>query len=179
MELVYKCRYVVDRLGVKLISDSATKLVLAPSKGRIIALAATGHIRGMTSGLCIIDEGAWVPTSVMQGSILPMLASVPGGGSLVSATTPAGQRGWFYDWYEHGGDVYDRWKIPYTEVKRITPEYATQYRMSVSRQVWAAEMLCSFEESGGGLWNPDLIDSMFREDVPFQAPDLPAAPWAT
>lgn len=179
VELVYKCRYVVDQLGLKLASDSATKLILGATGGRIIALAATGHIRGMTAGMCIIDEGAWVPTPVMQGSVLPMLAAVPGGGCLVSATTPAGQRGWFYEWYENGGENYDRWMVPYTEVKRITPEYAAQYKASVSRQVWAAEMLCSFEESGGGLWNPDLIDSMFRDEMPFQAPSLPAAPWAS
>ncbi|MEW1679252.1 hypothetical protein AB0O47_39295, partial [Streptomyces noursei] len=30
VELVYKCRHVVDQLGVKLSSDSATKLVLGP-----------------------------------------------------------------------------------------------------------------------------------------------------
>ena len=69
-----------------------------------------------------------------------MLAAVPGGGCLVSATTPAGQRGWFYEWFEHGGDTYSRWKVPYTQVKRITKEYAAQYRASVSRQVWAAEL---------------------------------------
>jgi hypothetical protein len=178
VELVYKCRYVVDQLKIKLASDSATKLVLGPTGGRIIALAATGHIRGMTAGMCIIDEGAWVPTAVMQGSVLPMLAAVPGGGCLVSATTPAGQRGWFYEWFQNGGEQYNRWMVPYTEVKRITPEYAAQYKASVSRQVWAAEMLCSFEESGGGLWNPDLVDGMFRDEVPFQAPELPAAPWA-
>ncbi|MGW5820061.1 terminase large subunit domain-containing protein [Streptomyces noursei] len=178
VELVFKCRYVVDQLGLKLASDSATKIVLKATGGRIIALAATGHIRGMTAGMCIIDEGAWVPTSVMQGSVLPMLAAVPGGGSLVSATTPAGQRGWFYDWFSNGGDNYHRWKVPYTEVKRITPEYAAQFKASVSRQVWAAEMMCSFEESGGGLWNPDLIDSMFREEMSFDVPSLPQAPWS-
>lgn len=177
VELVYKCRHVVDQLGLKLASDSATKLVLGATGGRIIALAATGHIRGMTAGMCIIDEGAWVPTPVMQGSVLPMLAAVPGGGCLVSATTPAGQRGWFWEWFELGNDQYHRWKVPYTEVKRITPEYAAQYKASVSRQVWAAEMLCSFEESGGGLWNPDLIDGMFRDEMPFEVPNLPQAPW--
>lgn len=130
----------VDQLGLKLASDAATKLVLDSTGGRIVALAATGHIRGMTAGMCIIDEGAWVPTSVMQGSVLPMLAAVPGGGCLVSATTPAGQRGWFYEWYEMGGSEYDRWMIPYTQVKRISKEYAASYKASVSRQVWAAEL---------------------------------------
>ncbi|MFF2812060.1 hypothetical protein ACFVT2_33770 [Streptomyces sp. NPDC058000] len=40
-----------------------------------------------------------------------------------------------------------------------------------------AEMLCSFEELGGGLWNPNSVDSIFREKSHFAAPEFPKAPW--
>lgn len=182
-ELIFRCRSIMSALGIELRGDAATKLEVAHSGGRIIALAGSGHIRGMTAGLVLADEMAWISESVMFGSVLPMLASIPGGGRMVCCTTPAGQRGVFYKWWTEGGDAFDRWKIPYTQVKRISPEFVEAYRRAAPRQVFAAELECSFEASGGGLWDPALIDSMFipegdEAQVPVRLPRMPAAPWA-
>lgn len=179
-EIIVKARAVAHALGLRLVRDAAKSIVL-PTGGRIIALAGRGQVRGMTGGLVIVDEGAWLPDQVMTATVLPMLAAVPGGGALVAASTPAGQRGWFYEWYELGGDAYARWRVPYTDVPRITEEYAEQYRAAVPRQVWAAEMLCSFEESGGGVWLPQLVDQAFvaADTVPVALPTVPEIDWST
>lgn len=177
-EIVVKARDVARGLGLRLVRDAAKSLTL-PTGGRIIALAGKGQVRGMTGGLVIVDEGAWLPDQVMTSVVMPMLAAVPGGGALVAASTPAGQQGWFYEWFEQGGDSYARWRVPYDQVPRITAEYAEQYRAAVPRQVWAAEMLCSFEESGGGVWLPQLVDAAFTPaaDMPLALPDIPAIDW--
>lgn len=178
-EIIVKAREVAHALGLRLLRDAAKSLTL-PTGGRIIALAGKGQVRGMTGGLVIVDEGAWLPDQVMTATVLPMLAAVPGGGALVAASTPAGCQGWFWDWFENGGAPYDRWKVPYTEVPRITPEYAEQYKAAVPRAVWAAEMLCDFTESGNGVWLPSLVDAAFVDaaDVPLDLPDIPAIDWS-
>lgn len=179
-EIIVKARDVAVGLGLRLVRDAAKTIVLA-NGGRIMALAGRGQVRGPTAGLVVVDEGAWLPDQVMTSVVMPMLAAVPGGGALVAASTPAGQQGWFHDWYELGGDNYARWKVPYTEVPRITEAYAEQYRAAVPRQVWAAEMLCSFEESGGGIWLPQLVDAAFvdADTVPVDLPVIPDIDWST
>lgn len=176
-EIIQKVRVLCRVLGVPLSSDAATKVVVAGSGGRIIALAASGSIRGMTGGLVLVDEGCFVMDSTIQAGVLPMLSAVPGGGSFISASTPFGPRGWFWEWWVSDSDRYRRWKVDWTSVPRITPEYAEEYRARVPRHVYASELLVEFAESGGGMWAPELIEAVFaqREEFPFIKPS--PAPW--
>ncbi|WP_414167147.1 terminase large subunit domain-containing protein [Streptoverticillium reticulum] len=172
-ELIRKAHTICERLGLPLIRDAATYLVL-PTGGRIIALPGTGAVRGYTGNI-LADEGAWLADPVMHGVIMPMLSTLPGGGILAAASTPAGQRGWYYSWWATGGDLYQRWKVPWTECPRITPAYERTYRASVPAHVAAAELDCSFEASAGGVFRPTLIDAAFtREQTGLLLPDFTA-----
>lgn len=177
-EIILKCRHVVQAMGVKLVRDAATFLVL-PNGGRIVALAGSGHIRGMTGSLVVVDEAAFLSPTVMTASVLPMLSSIPGGGTLVCASTPAGCQGFFWDWFERGGAEYSRWKVPYTQVPRLTEENVRQLKAAMPASVWAAEMLCEFRESGNGIWLPTLVDCAFvdQAEVPIELPDIPTIDW--
>ncbi|MGW2419011.1 terminase large subunit domain-containing protein [Streptomyces sp. NPDC001709] len=178
-EIIQKIRVLCQVLGVPLSADAATKVVVAGSGGRVIALAASGSIRGMTGGLILVDEGAFVPDSAIQAGVLPMLSAVPGGGSFLSATTPFGPRGWFHAWWVSDSDRYRRWKVDWTTVPRITQEYHDEYKARVPRFVYASELLVEFAESGGGIYAPELIEAMFvkREEFPFFMPKPAPAPW--
>lgn len=179
-EIIHKVRRIAATLGIPLSREAQTFVTLF-NGGRIIALAGTGNIRGMSGSLVICDESAWVHDHVMTGSVLPMLAAIPGGGVLCCASTPAGPSGFFFSWWSNGGSMYSRWKVPYTEVPRLTEENVRALKSAMPSSVWAAEMLCSFEDSGGGVWLPSLVDQAFvpASSIPLELPTVPPIDWST
>ncbi|MFJ3856126.1 LAGLIDADG family homing endonuclease [Streptomyces sp. NPDC090085] len=178
-EIIHKVRGIVGHLDIPLKREAQTFVTLF-NGGRIIALAGKGHIRGMTGGLVMIDEAAFLHDEVVHASVLPFLASVPGGGTLVCASSAGGETGFFWQWFTQGGDTYQRWRIPYTDVPRLTEDNVMALKSAMPRTVWASEMLCDFSSSGGGVWLPSLVEAAFvpESTIPLQLPTVPAIDWA-
>jgi hypothetical protein len=57
---------------------------------------------------------------------MPMLATVQG--SIVALSTPAGRIGQFFEWWEHGGDNWEREKVDVYQCSRIDPVFIEDQR---------------------------------------------------
>ncbi|MBB3665953.1 hypothetical protein FB384_004912 [Prauserella sediminis] len=183
--LVSKVRRFAEALGIELTRDAATFLRL--TNGSTI-YALPGHadtVRGYSPELLIIDEAAYTAEDLYT-ACLPMLAAT--GGDLVAISTPRGRDGWFWhEWNGEGADGWERIEVPYTEISRISEEFITQQKASMSAERFAAEYECSFNSSTFGLFNaadiaaagprplpdegglPDPWQIMARNRAPFQA----------
>ncbi|MBH1932783.1 hypothetical protein I5Q34_00475 [Streptomyces sp. AV19] len=163
--LILKCKKIAQAAGLTLYRDAVTMLHLAPgSRGRIIAIPASGSVRGLSTGLMAVDEGAWVGDEVYFAVLLPMLAAVPGS-SLVAASTPRGQTGWWYRAHEQEGEAWRRWSATWRDTGgRVSAEWVEAYRASVPAHVAAAEIDCDFVGSVGGVFSAQLIDGMFTDN---------------
>jgi hypothetical protein len=51
-------------------------------------------------------------------------------------STPYGKRGEFYEAWQNGGDSWERYMVPATEVSRITPEFFAEERRSLPEFVY-------------------------------------------
>src|SRR5262249_55613339 len=81
--------------------QTQTELELA-NGSRVLSLPENEEgVRGFSSvGLLVIDEASRVSDD-LYFAVRPMLAV--SGGRLVALSTPYGQRGWFYEEWDHGG----------------------------------------------------------------------------
>ena len=143
-------------------AESALRLELA-NGSRIVSLPGKeATVRGFSGvRLLVIDEAARVPEDLYY-AVRPMLAV--SGGRLVALSTPFGQRGWFYEAWEHGGD-WQRVKVTARECARIFPAFLEEERAAMLPWVFAQEYLCSFEVAEGNVFAPDLIQAALSADV--------------
>jgi len=138
-------------------------------------------IRGFANArLIIIDEAARVPDDVDR-AVRPMLAV--SGGRLLCLSTPYGRRGFFYEAWANGGDDWQRFEVPATEVPRITPEFLAAERRAHGEAWFRQEYLCSFEALEGLVYPdfarclvPALPGHVRREDAGWRLAGVPATP---
>jgi len=114
---------------VQVARETALTLTLA-NNSRIVALPGSEEtVRGFSGvSLLVIDEAARVD-DILYRSLRPMLAV--SGGRLVAMTTPWGRRGWFYDEWTHGGDVWHRTSVAAEDCPRISAEFLAEERRSL------------------------------------------------
>jgi hypothetical protein len=117
-------------------------------QSRIVSLPCKADtIRGFANvRLLVIDEAARVPDDLYR-SVRPMLAV--SGGRLVCLSTPWGRRGFFYDAWAHGGDIWHRIAVPASMVSRIRPEHLEEERQVQGPSWFRQEYECSFEALKG------------------------------
>jgi hypothetical protein len=150
-ELLRRSRFLLTGLRPAVaISAESTYLLELANGSRIISLPATEDtIRGYSSvSLLIIDEAARVPDELYY-TLRPML--VVSNGRLLGLTTPAGQRGWFYEaWVSD--QPWTRIKIIAEECPRIAAAVLAEERETMTAEMFASEWECEFG---------DTIDSVF------------------
>ena len=141
-------------LGYPIPSESYRKMGLELANGsRVEALPGTEKtVRGFSAvDLLILDEAARVEDGLYH-AIRPMLAV--SGGRLIMLSTPWGKRGVFYqEWTE--GIGWERYRIPASEVPRISPAFLEEERRTLGRWLYSQEYECIFGEN---------IDAVFRHD---------------
>jgi hypothetical protein len=121
---------------------------------RIKAMPATETtVRGFTADLVVIDEAAYTKDAFYE-SILPSLAISEG--ELVLASTPHGERGFFYYEWEQGED-WVRYEVPATECPRIQPEFLEQERRRRSERYFLQEYMCKFMPTKGQVFSRELV----------------------
>jgi hypothetical protein len=76
-------------------------------------------------------------------------------GRLVCLSTPFGQRGFFFDEWQHGGDAWHRVRITWRDCPRIAPDFIAGERRSLGDSWVGQEYECSFQ-SLQGLVYPDF-----------------------
>jgi hypothetical protein len=143
--------------------ESATRLELT-NGSRIVALPGSENtVRGYSSpALVLIDEAARVPDD-LYSSLRPMLAV--GEGRLVALSTPWGRRGWFYTAWQHGGDAWQRFRVPAADCPRITPEFLADELREVGPLRYASEYLCEFVDTEEQFFASALIERALSADV--------------
>ena len=87
------------------------------------------------------------------------------GGGLWLMSTPNGKRGFFYETWEHGGADWERVKVTGEECPRISREFLEEERRVFGDRLFRQEYLCEFVETGGGVFDVDLLQRAVREDV--------------
>lgn len=161
-ELFRKCLATFNALGRPVPTDAETQLQLELANGaRLIALPGKdGTVRGYSGAkLLIVDEASRVSDDLYR-AVRPMLAV--SGGRLVALSTPFGKRGWWFEEWMNGGEVWERYRIPATMCPRIAPAFLEEERRSLGEWWFEQEYLCEFREA---------IDSVFSHDAVMAALD--------
>jgi hypothetical protein len=122
-----------------------------------------GTLRGFSAvSLLLIDEASRVDDA-MYKSLRPMLAV--GNGDLWLMSTPYGKRGFFYDAWVHGGEGWKRVSVPATECPRIQAPFLEEERAHMGPAWFRQEYLCEFVDSGGTVFNRDLVEAALDDSV--------------
>jgi hypothetical protein len=174
-ELFQKIAVFYQELGKLIAPVEDRKLSVALENGsRIVTLPGDEKtIRGFSGvSLLLVDEAARVDDGLYY-AIRPMLAV--SGGRLMMLSSPYGKRGVFYEAWEHGGDSWERYRVPAADCPRISPAFLAEERASLPGWVFRQEYECSFEETEEQVFTHDMLESA-RDDtiVPY---DLGGLGW--
>jgi phage FluMu gp28-like protein len=172
------------RLGLPIRGDGENDISLElPNRSRIVGLPhMPDHVRGFSSvSMLVIDEAAYV-SDEMYMALRPMLAT--SGGDLWMMSTPNGKNGFFYDTWQHGGERWDRIRVPATECPRIPTDFLEEEREAIPGTRFAQEYMCEFVGRGLNLFDRELVEAAlddgveaWEEGVLRSQPNLPA--WMT
>jgi Terminase large subunit, T4likevirus-type, N-terminal len=154
---------VLDR-PIPSVVDNATTLAL-DNGSRVVSLPGSPTtIRGFSAPrLVVLDEAALVEDA-MLGAVLPMLAV--GGGRLILLSTPAGQRGFFYEIWTEGGPEWQRVKATAEDCPRISREFLAEQQRTLGPRWYRQEFLCSFEATIDQVFTTESVNAAFASDLP-------------
>jgi Terminase large subunit, T4likevirus-type, N-terminal len=154
------------RLGHPVAPDSYRKLGMQLSGGsRVEALPGSERtIRGFSGvDLLILDEASRVDDGLYYAT-RPMLAV--SGGSLMMLSTPAGQRGVFFEEWSGGSSAgWERYEVTIDDVSRISPEFIEQERQALPRRVFDQEYRCQFVEIEDAVFALEDVNRAITDDV--------------
>ena len=174
-EWMRKAEALVGQLGVKVRGDGHNEISLVfPNGSRIVGLPGTrtdGGVRGFSAvSLLIIDEAARVEEA-MYKALRPMLAV--GDGHLWMMSTPFGKRGFFYENWELGGELWHRVRVEATECERIGRDFLEEERNALGSAWFSQEYQCSFLDNGTSMFGWDLLERALVDGVD----PLNVGPW--
>jgi hypothetical protein len=146
----------------KPVAESALRLDLG-NGARIVSLPGTEQtIRGYSgAGMIILDEAARIDDELIA-ALRPMLATTDG--RFIGLSTPAGQRGWFYDTWQEG-EGWERYKTMAKDIPRISPEFLADEERELGPMMYRQEYECSFEDTDEAMFPSHLIDRAITEEV--------------
>jgi len=146
-------------LGRPVPAESEQRLGLElENRSRIHCLPGSEKsVRGFTADLLILDEAARIDDALYH-SVRPMLAVSEG--SLMMLSTPYGRRGVFYDVWSKGGEHWERYKIPVTDVPRISQRFIEEERHALPARIFQQEYRCSFEQADGAFFRAEDVERL-------------------
>lgn len=160
LEVAQKVRRLWGALALVKTGDNQTTLT-AENGSRVISLPASeGTVRGFSADLLILDEASRIDDE-MYRAVTPMLAVT--GGRLIALSTPAGKRGWWADAWENGGPAWERYRVPATEVPRITQAFLDEELRTLGRWASEQEYMCSFQDSTEQFFRDADITQMLAQ----------------
>ena len=137
-----------------------------PNGSRIIALPGTeATTRGFSAPRLIVVDEASRTEDALYGALRPMLATTStqaDQGRMVCLTTPWGKRGWFYEQWAHGGDVWQRTKVTAHDCPRIAPDWLANEQKLVGDFLFRQEYLVEFVDTEEQLFPTELIERAVR-----------------
>jgi hypothetical protein len=162
-EVVRKAEEFVRKLKIKIKGDGDNDISIAfPNGSRIVGLPEREDTtRGFSADLLLIDEASRVSDELYR-AMRPTLAV--SNGDLWLMSTPNGQRGFFFEEWEYGGDAWERISVPATECPRISDVVLAEERAKGDRW-YRQEFLCEFVEIDGATFSRESVRAAYRADV--------------
>ena len=164
-ELFRKVLTTYKALGRPVASEAESALTIQLENGsRIVSLPGTeATVRSYSAvRLLLVDEASRVDDETIA-AVRPMLAV--SGGQLVALSTPAGRRGWWYSAWEDGGSAYERYRVPASEVSRISAEFLTAERAALGEWAYMSEYECAFESNTAAVFTPADLANLIHPEV--------------
>jgi hypothetical protein len=161
-EFLRKAEEFVRRLGIRPRGDGDNEMsILFPNGSRIVGLPGSERtVRGFSNvSLMLFDEAARVPDELYR-AMRPTLAT--GDGDLWLMSTPNGQRGFFWEEWERGGEEWARIRVTGEECSRISRRFLEEERAKGDawyRQEYGAE----FIDHEGAVFPRELIEAAFGD----------------
>jgi hypothetical protein len=146
----------------KIAAESALRVEF-DNGARVIALPGSEvTTRGYSAAeLVVIDEAARVPDALI-GAVRPTLATT--GGQLISLTTPAGKRGWFYSqWFD--GEGWERTEVAAKDCPRISAEFLADERRELGEFVFCQEYENAWLDPETSVFSSELIQRALSADL--------------
>ncbi len=142
--------------------NNRVSLVL-PNSSRIVGLPESeATIRGFSAlEMLIIDEAARVSAETYH-ALRPMLSTSDG--EIWMMSTPAGKQGFFYETWEHDPDWFHV-AVTAIDCPRISPQFLEEQRSVMGLDVFRQEHMCGFIGSGAALFDRDLIEAAFSDEL--------------
>jgi hypothetical protein len=153
------------KLGIRPRGDGDNEIsLLFPNGSRIVGLPdVEDTVRGFSAvSLMLIDEASRVSDDLYK-AVRPMLAV--GDGDLWLMSTPAGQRGFFYEEWANGGERWERVSAPAAECARIPESFLEEERQTMGDRWFRQEYCCEFTEADDGIFDSELIKKAVRDDL--------------
>ena len=164
-EFVRKAEGFAQKLGIRPKGDGENEMSLEfPNGSRIIGLPGNETtIRGFSAvALLLVDEASRVSDDLYR-AIRPMLAVSQGALWLMS--TPFGKRGFFWEVWQKGGPGWVRVRVTADECPRIPRDWLEGERNEMGERSFRQEYLCEFVDSVSGLFDRDLVEGAFTDEV--------------
>jgi hypothetical protein len=110
--------------------------------------------------LLLIDEASRVDDGLYR-AMRPTLAV--GNGDLWLLSTPNGKRGFLYEEWTHGGDVWERIRVTAPDCPRIDKGFLAEERAKEGDKWYRQEYLCEFVEREGAVFSQESIDAALQD----------------
>ncbi len=164
-EFLRKATRLARRLGIRPRGDGDNEISLAfGNESRIVGLPGKeGTIRGFSAvSLLMVDEAARVSDDLYL-AVRPMLAVSEGRLWLMS--TPAGQRGFFWEAWERGGAEWERMRATAYECSRIPGKFLEEERRTMGERWFRQEYLCEFVDVESGVFDRELVERAVSKEI--------------
>uniref|UniRef100_Q01VG6 Uncharacterized protein n=1 Tax=Solibacter usitatus (strain Ellin6076) TaxID=234267 RepID=Q01VG6_SOLUE len=164
-EFVRKAATFASGLEMRVKGDGHNEMSLAfPNGSRIVGLPGTeATVRGFSAvTLLLIDEASRVGDDLYM-AMRPMLAV--SAGTLWLMSTPHGKRGFFYEAWANGGETWERVSVKAEDCPRFKAEYLEEERQVMGERIYRQEYCCEFGETSGAVFDRDLIEAAFSDEV--------------
>jgi hypothetical protein len=79
-------------------------------------------------------------------------------------STPYGTRDFFYEAWMHGGETWERVKVPAEECGRIPASFLEEERRTMTQRIYRREYGCEFVNAEGVVFDRDLVEASFSSD---------------
>jgi hypothetical protein len=147
--------------NVQIVRSSVMSLALSNGSEVVSIPPSPDSARGYSPHMILIDESARTRPSLWH-AISPMRAARRV--RLIAMTTAAAMSGWFYDLWKGDPDV-QKSEYLAKDCPRITAEFLAKERRRLPAHVYAAEYENIWYPVAGRLFTPEMIESMFVDDV--------------
>jgi hypothetical protein len=137
-----------------------------PNGSQIISIpcAQPDAGRGFSPHLVILDEAAFAPDALFR-AITPSLAATQG--ALHMLSSPNGRQGYFFEAFEgEAEEVFEAFRIPYTQCPRISEETVEMERIALGDLYFRQEYGAEFISPQGAFFGFSAIENLDEGEDP-------------